>query len=478
MAGTTGAFYWSERDRLNAQFQEQRLNVIKRLVIVSHDDILANDHLPLIRYLSELKKSSPEVVWAGVLHAGEYVAHTETRWLGKTPADEFSLKAISATDTLELRYSLEGNDILEAAAPIKAGDSKIGTARIGFSQETVARQFNETLRKTTARILQVAIIALVLGITAAVLLARTMTQRISQLVKGARSLATGNFSEKLELKGSDEIHELASEFNTMAAQLNKLYSHVQEQANLLSKANLELLKLDAIKKNFFSLVSHELRGPLSTIKGYVSMLLSSQGLEEWSRQERQIKIIREETDRIAKMINEFMDLSRIEAGTFQIEKRAVDPRVLVSFVSDRMEPEAENNGVRFTWEVVEPVPEFSGDPERISQVLINLVTNSLKFTPNGGAIHLEVRQISRGRRADDTDQVQFQIKDTGKGILPELLDKVFERYYQVEGEHKKKGLGLGLAFAKEVIERHEGKIWASSDGLNKGAIFTFTIPVG
>lgn len=476
VAATTGGFYFNERERLTFDFQEERAAIAKKLELVSVDAIIGNDYAPLIRYVKDLKLNYPEIVWAGVHHAGEFVAHSDPEWIGKSPADQNTLKAISSLKTTEMLYD-SPPDILEVVNPIRSGNARIGTARIAFSYPMVKDRFNKTLLKSMNRIMEVAIFTLIFGVIAGLLIAQNITRRLSRLVRGARSLAKGNFQEKISLAGADEIQELASEFNLMGSQLAKLYGQVHEQADTLAQANLELLELDRIKKHFFSLVSHELRSPLTTIKGYLTILLDAQGMEDWEKQERQLSIIREETERIANMVNEFMDLSRIEAGTFKIEMRPIQVEMLIEFVADRIEPEAANHNVKFSCKVDSTLKTFVGDPDRLSQVLMNLIINSLKFTSAGGEIHLDVYRIPKGRRADDIEQIGFKIKDTGKGIPREALQKIFNRYYQVEGEEKKKGLGLGLAFAKEVIERHGGTIWAESEGAGKGSTFTFIFPL-
>lgn len=474
--GITGVLYWNEKERLHQDFQNERFLLVRSLVRVSHDAIVANDDIFLARYLKELKATVPEIVWAGVHHAGEVVAHTESKWIGKTPTDSETLQAISSNELVELSYLQGSVPILEVCSPIKAGELRIGTARVAFSQKAIQERFNSSFRKHTRRIFQIALIAIILGVAASVLLAQTMTARLGKLVSGARTIATGKFNEQIFVKGSDEIKELATEFNLMANRLDKLYSQVREQTEMLSRANLELIKLDSIKKNFFSLVSHELRGPLTTIKGYLTMLLDSAGMEGWKKQERQIQIVSEETNRMIKMVNDFLDLARIETGMLKIEKKEMHPKMLTEYVVERMEPEAQACGVKLTCQIEENLPTFLGDSDRLAQVLINLLTNALKFTPAGGTILLTAKKIERGRRAEDVEQIRFTVEDTGKGIAKEYLERIFERYAQIEGKESRKGLGLGLAFCREVVHLHGGKIWAESDGLGKGATFIILLP--
>jgi signal transduction histidine kinase len=172
----------------------------------------------------------------------------------------------------------------------------------------------------------------------------------------------------------------------------------------------------------------------------------------------------------AKLIEDLLDLSRILAGKLRIEKRRVDLAALVDAAVDAARPAARARKMTLTASI-EPSLFVEADPERLQQVISNLVTNALKFTPEDGAIDVDVRRVD--------DRAQLVVRDSGAGIAPDLLPHIFDRFQQGDGSTTatNRGLGLGLAIVKSLVERHGGDVAAASPGLGRGSTFTITLPL-
>lgn len=246
---------------------------------------------------------------------------------------------------------------------------------------------------------------------------------------------------------------------------------VRKQAEeTLKKANEELKKLDQIKSDFVSKVSHELRTPLTSIKNAVHLLASGKSGPINENQERFLLIAVRNIDRLAEMVNDILDLSKIEAGKMQYHFAELDLRPVIKHVISTFQPQAEAKTLKLNMDCPETLPTVHADQSRIEQVLCNLLSNAIKFTPAGGRVVLSGRGVR--------EAVEISVTDTGCGIAPEEHKPIFERFYQTENSltHFSKGTGLGLSITKELIEAHNGKISVESE-VGKGSRFSFWLPV-
>jgi len=237
----------------------------------------------------------------------------------------------------------------------------------------------------------------------------------------------------------------------------------------LEEQNEQLQKLDAVKTEFFSNVSHELRTPMTSIKGYVDNMLDRIGGELTERQERYLKRIKANTDRLTRLINDLLDLSRIDRGRtdlLQLEISRIQVLGVVREAFDSLRPVARNAGIELGLEG-DPVLSMA-DRDRLVQVMNNLIGNAIKFTPNGGRVDVRIKSTGDGF-------VEVSVVDTGSGIPTRDLDRIFDRFYQVKREDRKPGTGLGLPISKEIVELHGGRIWAESK-VGSGSTFRFTLP--
>jgi signal transduction histidine kinase len=229
-------------------------------------------------------------------------------------------------------------------------------------------------------------------------------------------------------------------------------------------------EVDQMKNEFVSLVSHELRTPLAAMKGATDNMLEGITGELNSVQQECLSIIKRNIERLNRLISDLLDISRIEAGKLQLHTQSVQINQLVQECLHGLEELGKQKNIVITASLAEDMPPVSADPDKIIQVVTNLIGNAVKFTPPGGKVSVET--------AKRFECVQVSISDTGVGISHQDLEKVFDKFYQVtnNAEHiKVKGTGLGLPISKGIIERHQGKIWAESV-LGKGSTFIFTLP--
>ncbi len=227
-------------------------------------------------------------------------------------------------------------------------------------------------------------------------------------------------------------------------------------------------ELDQMKNQLLSIVSHELRTPLSAIKGFTTTLLREDVQWDEATQRDFLKIIEEESDRLGELIDNLLDMTQIEAGALRISKEPLQLRNLVREAKDRAAHRSEAHW--FVMDLPAELPRVWADPRRIRQVLNNLLENAIKYSPQGGQITIACEV--------EGDHVLVSVADQGPGIPTEYLDKIFERFFQVDAASTRKigGSGLGLSIAKGIVEAHSGKIWAESSP-GQGSVFRFTLPL-
>lgn len=230
---------------------------------------------------------------------------------------------------------------------------------------------------------------------------------------------------------------------------------------------------DAMKSRLLSTVSHELRTPLASIKGFATTLLRQDVKWDEATQRDFLRIIEEETDRLAEIIDNLLDMSQIEAGALRISKEPTQLRQMIREVVDEMRMRTEAH--YFVVDLPAELPRVLIDPRRIRQVLHNLIGNAIKYSKGGQiTIACEVEGDHRG----DLGHVVVSVADQGEGIPPQFIDKIFERFFQVDGASTRRvgGSGLGLSISRGIVEAHGGKIWVESV-VGQGSTFRFTLPL-
>jgi PAS domain S-box-containing protein len=251
---------------------------------------------------------------------------------------------------------------------------------------------------------------------------------------------------------------------------------LKEKMEELRIAYEKLKELDQLKDNFLSTVSHELRTPLTSIKSFSEILLTYD--EDRETQKEFLNIIMEESDRLTRLINDFLDLSKIESGRMQWETVELSVPEVIKTAMNATQALAAKNNLEVKVEVSPNLPTIMCDRDRLVQVVTNLLSNAIKFTPEEGKIEVKARMCERGKSGEKADMVLVSVTDSGIGIDPKDQKSIFEKFKQVGDTltDKPKGTGLGLPICKEIIEHYGGRLWVESK-LGKGSTFFFTLPL-
>ncbi|MFZ3150303.1 MAG: ATP-binding protein [Anaerolineaceae bacterium] len=236
---------------------------------------------------------------------------------------------------------------------------------------------------------------------------------------------------------------------------------------LLFQDLTQIHRLEIIRRDFISNISHELRTPMASLKALSETLLDG-ALEDPPAARRFVVRMDTEVDNLTLLVNELLELSRIEAGRTNLEFQRVSPCELMAKPCDRMALQAERVGLTLTQDCPPDLPQVFADPDRISQVFINLLHNAIKFTPSGG--HIQVGAWIH------ENMIVFMVRDNGIGIAQKDLTRIFERFYKADRARSGGGTGLGLSISKHMVEAHGGYIWVESEE-GKGSSFFFTIPI-
>jgi histidine kinase len=261
------------------------------------------------------------------------------------------------------------------------------------------------------------------------------------------NIADGNYSERVPVRGTDEIGQLAIRFNQMATQLEQV---------------------ESMRRQLIGDVAHELRTPLTSIKGYMEGLVDGV-LPPTPETYNQIH---READRLSRLVDDLQELSRVESMAYALEIRPVAIDGLVQTTVNRLSPQAIAKHITLNSQLAAGLPPIRADEDRITQVLVNLVANAIQYTPEGGHV-----TISAARYADE---VHISVVDTGIGIPPEHLANLYTRFYRVDKSRSRNaggGSGIGLTIARHLVEAHGGRIWAESKGEGQGSTFTFSLRV-
>lgn len=286
--------------------------------------------------------------------------------------------------------------------------------------------------------------ALVAAVGVSLFVTTRVVGPIRRLAMASRRVAAGHYAERVVPDSHDELGELAVSFNEMASSLE----------------SAERRRLDLIGD-----VAHELRTPVTTLEGYLEELLDEQieaSPELWAR-------LHGEAGRLRRLIDDLQQLSRAEARQLSVQLDTIALGDIVREAVDRLGLQFDEKGLRLTVDVAPDLPPVLADRERAQQVLVNLLSNALRYTPVPGSVHLRVRRLDR--------EVEVVVADSGIGVAAEHLPHVFERFYRVEKSRSRAlgGSGIGLTIAKALVEAMGGRIWAESEGPGQGARFGFTL---
>jgi signal transduction histidine kinase len=309
-------------------------------------------------------------------------------------------------------------------------------------------------------ILRGALFAL-LGIAMSLLAAQWIGKPIRRLAQSVHAVQDGHLDHPFVASGPSEIRALARGCAKMAEAIGLMVSREQTARREAEAAN-------TTKDEFLATVSHELRTPLTAILGWAQMFRHRRLVGDSA--DRAMSAIERAAHAQSRLVEDLLDLSRIESGRLAIHRSAVSLAASTETVLESVRPAAERKDIALEYAVEGPIPPVLGDEERLQQIVSNLVGNAIKFTPPAGHINVSLRSVS--------GLVELSVADTGEGIAPEFLPHVFERFQQASAARGggASGLGIGLAIVEHLVKAHDGAIHVTSEGPGRGSTFTVTMP--
>lgn len=448
----SGALYVSEKREVREQELKRLSGIADALARVTGESALSQDDLSLISYTRGLRSTEPLLEYAFVHDGEKYAAHTEQSLvLERAPAPG------AEADGLEI-----------ISRSVKAG-GKTYRVTAAFSSRLLEAEVGVRLARSRKRMLFSAALALLAAAAAAAGVSGAITRPVLELSAAAVKVGGGDLNAEVDVpaRGGDEIDFLRREFNNM----------------------LKLLReLDEMKKDFVSAVTHELKSPLSVIDSYLDLAQSeaASGLRDeaaFKKWAEDISYAKQNVKRLYNFIGTVLDAAKVEKGKFEIKPAPFDFAELAGEVVKFFSVKAAELRVVLAAGPDLPAAVINADKERLRQVLANLVSNALRFTPAGGRVLVEIGLAcgpGPARPPAPGKYLHVSVKDTGVGIPSAALPRLFGKFEQVKETRGvargDKGTGLGLYVSKAIVEGHGGKIWAESakDG---GSVFHFTLPV-
>ncbi len=289
--------------------------------------------------------------------------------------------------------------------------------------------------------------ASLVGLITSYWLSRSIIAPVQSMKNASQRIAQGHYDERVSSRGTDELSQLAASFNQMAEQLEQV---------------------ETMRRRLIGDVAHELRTPLTAIKG------STEGLMDGvlPANDETYQQIHNEAERLNKLVNDLQELSRVESKAISLDIHPLDVSSLMQTTQKRMQFQFDEKRVALNLSLPHAPILVLADEDRVLQILTNLLGNALQYTPENGTVTVTIER--------EKLFAKFTIRDTGIGIPAEFLTHIFDRFYRVDKSRSRAhgGSGIGLTIAKHLVEAHGGKIWAESEGENKGSVFIFTLPVG
>jgi signal transduction histidine kinase len=312
------------------------------------------------------------------------------------------------------------------------------------ANEALFERFSESFREVFLwSVLAAAGVALIVSLW----LSRRIVAPIESMMRASQRIAQGNFGERVAEVGEDELGRLGHSFNDMAEQLEQVETR---------------------RRQLIGDVSHELRTPLTTIKGSMEGLMDG----VLPANAETFEQIHREADRLARLVDDLQELSRVEAKSYSLDVRPMALSALGQILAKRLARQFEQKSIALSLDLPESLPLVLADEDRLVQILTNLLGNALQYTPAPGTVTVTAA-LAAG-------EMQITVADTGVGIPPEHLPHIFDRFYRVDKSRSRTsggGSGIGLTVARHLVESHGGRIWAESAGAGQGSRFVFTLPV-
>ncbi len=381
---------------------------------------------------------------------------------GRVVRDRVDVAPIRAFLSGDEMFPIRGDDPRDATRRVifSAAEAREGGALRGYLYVVLHGESYQSLGTLIgrSRIAQLATGSLALvsvfGLVVGLVLFRSITRRVTDLDREMARFLAGSEDPAPVAAGADELDRLRSTFDHLAAR-------VSQQVNSLEE-------VDRLRRELVASVSHDLRTPLAALKGYLETLqLMGESLSP-AEQRRYLEAAARHTERLARLVDGLFELAKLESGLVQPRRERFQ---LEELAQDVMQPHvlrAQDAGIALRGDLAAGLPAVDADIGLVERVLENLIENALRHTPAGGSVEITVRAVE--------GDVEVAVSDTGRGIPPEALSHVFERFYRVAGEESGPGMGLGLAIAKRILELHGREIAVASEP-GQGTRFAFRLPV-
>src|SRR5881296_2676420 len=452
------------------------LLAVDRLVFVNRE--IVTQAVPALRLTASTREAIAPLAWlearALVLGDARY-AKAWTERAGQVSQDlrRLSEYAVSQWEALHLReasVAFEGyrRIVAKEGALLERGERGQALRLIDTDGRAFAEEVQESLdalmaathtrvlaaqaeaARLEARTWTAVLVALGAAVCLALLgtafVAQRMTRSLALLSSATAEVAAGAFRKPIAIESRDEIGALARSFNSMASQLHQM---------------------EETKREFFATVSHELRSPLTSIRGAADLLRDGVPGPLTEKQERLMDIIGQSSERLLRLVNQILETSRLRAGLVELDRKPLNLAWLVDRVVEEIHPRAEEADVTLERERVGANFTYLGDEERLHQLVVNLGANAIRFTPRGGRVVVRVIDVG--------PEIELQVEDTGVGIPADALPTIFDPYRQAHRDRG--GTGLGLAIVKGVAKAHGGRVTVESRE-GKGSRFTVLLPRG
>ncbi len=442
-----------EKKRLREDMAQEQVEDLNKLARVCEDTMIVFDEPALLKYARSLVElSAPKLLYAGFIYPVDQSGvswvwrHNNNRIVYMDPLSADVQAVMGAHEMNRRTLWMDGEKIVELFRPV----GKYGYVRLGYSQRVVDQIFRQTIAKSIQRFSVVGLISIAFGLVLANFFSAAMSRPILKLKEAADAIAHGKKGVHVVAVGRDELGQLSGTFNHMSD---------------------ELAKLDRLKDDFMSHVTHELRSPLTSIIATAELMSEMSKVNNDAKLRRSVDRLIFGSERLNRLVDNILDLTRLEAGKMPFDIRPVDFRTVLTEMADFFEPRAMEKGLTVRAVVPSEFPLVLADAERIRQVLSNLIYNAIKFTNKGG---VTLRLHNRNGMAT------VEVQDTGVGIAASNLKTVFEKFECLKQtsdrvEKPVPGSGLGLNIVLNSIKAQNGKIWVESE-LDKGSSFIFQLP--
>ena len=374
----------------------------------------------------------------------------------------------SPSETVQEAENIEGRKVLTASAPVSPLGWRVFV-------ELPAGEAYAPLYAALQRLGLILLAALGFAVLAGMFLAGRMVGPIQALRAGAARIGSGDLSQRIAIKTGDELEALANQFNDMAGRLQESYTglekKVEERTREVEEKSRQLEMASQHKSQFLASMSHELRTPLNAIIGLTEMMVTNAARFGTEKAAEPLRRVHRAGSHLLGLINQVLDLSKIEAGKLELSSESVNLAPLIDEVIGTARQLAEQNKNRLVVESQEDLGVLTVDPMRLRQILLNLLSNACKFTKQGG-VTLRVRKVVDGR-----NWIEFAVADTGIGMTPEQQAKLFEEFTQANSSTARQygGTGLGLAITRKLARMMGGDVTVTSEP-GKGSVFTVRLP--